>query len=85
MRRNRYRAGYVVTVEEGAELSFSISRTGRWTVHCAPSPTAIDIASQRDHEFSLPTGPILLVEGDPKNDLVVTYPLNTTATSRGFF
>ena len=43
-----------------------------------------ELAQRIEKDFSAPAGPILLAEGDAKPDVVVTFPLNTTATSRGF-
>ena len=84
MPSNRFRTGYVAGAEDGAKLIFAKARYGRWTVHYTPGPEAIRIAKQIDGTFSPPLKPILLVEGDPKADVLVSHPLNTTATSRGF-
>ncbi|MDQ2803804.1 MAG: hypothetical protein M3Y41_14440, partial [Pseudomonadota bacterium] len=81
---NRFRTGYIATSADGAALSLAQKTARRWTVHYAPSPEAIRIASQNDAGFSAPSSPILMMEGDAKSDIVVTYPLNTTATSPGF-
>jgi Domain of unknown function (DUF4263) len=81
---NRFRTGYIATSADGAGLSLARKPARRWTVHYAPSPEAIRIASQNDAAFSAPSSPILIIEGDAKSDSVVTYPLNTTATSPGF-
>lgn len=81
---NQYRMGYVAAVQEGADLTVSISLEGDWEVYCRPSDAAIEIARGADPDFSIPSGPILLVKGSPKSDTIITYPLNTTATSPGF-
>lgn len=81
---NRFRTGYVAGTEEGAELAFAKVRTRRWAVHYTPAPEAIRIAKQADKTFLPPSKPILLIEGDPRSDVVVLHPLNTTATSPSF-
>jgi hypothetical protein len=81
---NQYRTGYVATVQEGADLTVSISPEGDWEVYYRPSDAAIEIARDTDPDFSIPSDPILLVKGSPKSDTIITYPLNTTATSPGF-
>jgi len=43
-----------------------------------------EIAAQRDDTFKPPVNPLLLFEGDANTDLLVTHPLNTTASNRGF-
>ena len=67
-------------------VSAKLSRTPakHWKVHYEPAPAAIRIAKTIDDEFTAPSKPILLIEADPESDVVVTYPLNTTATSTGF-
>ncbi len=85
---NRFRTGYVATAEEGAVLSFAVSRAKVWKISYAPAPDAVRIAAQiaeQNHDdFAAPSKPILLVEGNAKTDVVKIYPLNTTATSRTF-
>jgi hypothetical protein len=81
---NRFRTGFVATEEDGAALSFARSGARRWAVQYQPAAEAINIARQIDNEFSAPTGPIVLLEADAKHDVVITHPLNTTATSREF-
>jgi hypothetical protein len=81
---NRFRTGFVATAEDGAALNFARTGAQRWTVHYQPAREAVRIARSLDHQFSSPAAPILLVEGNGKTDLVVTHPLNTTATSPGF-
>ncbi len=53
-------------------------------MHYTPAPAAIEVAAQLDNAFTPPVAPLLLVEGDAKTDRLVTYPLNTTASSPGF-
>ena len=67
-------------------VSAKLSRTPakHWKVHYEPAPAAIRIAKTIDDEFTAPLKPILLIEANPESDVVVTYPLNTTATSTGF-
>ncbi len=81
---NRFRTGYVATAEDGAVLAFASKKPGHWTLHYRPAPEAIRIAKNINSDFSAPSRQILLVEGTEKTDVVVTYPLNTTATSRAF-
>jgi len=65
---NQYRTGYVATVQEGADLTVSISPEGDWEVYYRPSDAAIEIARDTDPDFSIPSDPILLVKGSPKSD-----------------
>jgi hypothetical protein len=81
---NRFRTGYVATAAEGAQLHFAIAGKSAFTLHYSPGPEAIRIATQRDSDFVRPAKPILLLKAEPKNDVVVIYPLNTTATSPDF-
>lgn len=81
---NRFRTGYVASIEDGVKLGFSLRRSHRWRLTYSPAAEALRIAKQADADFTAPATPILLVEGDPRNDLLVTHPLNTTATSSGF-
>jgi hypothetical protein len=85
---NRFRTGYVATAEDGAVLSFAVSRAKVWKISYAPAPDAIriasQIASQNHDDFVARNKPIPLVEGNSKTDVVKIYPLNTTATSRAF-
>lgn len=49
-----------------------------------PSPEALDIAKQNYAAFSAPKRPIVVASGEFGSDLLVTFPLNTTATSGSF-
>jgi hypothetical protein len=50
---NRYRTGYVATVEEGADLTVAISPEGDWEVYYRPSDAAIEVARDTDLDFSI--------------------------------
>lgn len=73
----------MATAEDGAELKLGRPKAGRWTLHYRPARQAIEIAS-RGRPSVIPVKSRLLVEADERTDVVVTYPLNTTATSPSF-
>jgi hypothetical protein len=81
---NQFRSGFVPEASDGAKLTFKRHPNSRWELFYETSPGAIDIAKNTNSEFEVPTKPILLAEGKPNSDELVTYPLNTTATSTGF-
>lgn len=83
MPTNRFRTGFVATEQEGAELKLGRPKKGRWTLHYRPSRQALAVADP-DALATHRVTSFLLVEADQKTDLVVTYPLNTTATSPSF-
>ena len=81
---NQFRSGFVPEASDGAKLTLKRHSNSRWELFYETSAGAIDIATRINSEFEVPTKPILLAEGDPNSDELVTYPLNTTATSSGF-
>jgi hypothetical protein len=81
---NQFRSGFVPEASDGAKLSLKRLRDGTWQLFYETSSGAIDIAKNINSDFEAPTKPILLAEGKPGSDELVTYPLNTTATSTGF-
>lgn len=84
MPTDRFRTGYVATAEDGALIQFSRKGKQRFTLHYMPAAQTIKIATIIDKMFSAPAAPLLIFEGDEKNDVAVIYPLNTRPTSREF-
>lgn len=81
---NQYRTGFVATREDGVFLNFSQLNSKKWVVTYTPAPEALKIAASIDKNFSIPSSPLVLVEGNIESDTLVTHPLNTTATSPNF-
>ena len=80
---NRFRTVFTPTSEDGASLT--LARDGKgWTVHYVSSQAANELAARIDKTFRPPVKPILLIKGVDSGDFLITYPLNTTATSRGY-
>jgi hypothetical protein len=81
---NQFRKGFVPEASDGAKLSISRFPNSHWQLLYETSQEAIKIAKQLNKRFKIPKKPILLAEGKQDVDELVTYPLNTTATSSGF-
>ncbi|TBG89358.1 DUF4263 domain-containing protein [Rhizobium leguminosarum] len=84
MPSNPFRTGYVATAEDGANVTFETRNNGDWYLLYQPAPEALRIAALVHQAFSPPSGLLLLAERRKNEDVVVTHPINTTATSRRF-
>ena len=69
----------------GKPVFASKAQGATWTIHLQPEPSAIELAANLDHDFTPPTGPLLLAKGDSTNRSVEVYPHNLTAPSHGLF
>ena len=71
---NRFRTGFVPEASDGAKLSLKRASNKRWQLFYETSPGAIDIAKLARSEFKAPAMPLLLAEGKPRSDELVTLP-----------
>jgi hypothetical protein len=82
---NTFRTGFIATAEDGASVEFEKLSSNNWNLSYKPAPEAIRIAKQIDGSFSVPKeAHYSCFRKHLKKDLVVTHPLNTTATSNSF-